>query len=211
MLLSIEKNFIFIHIPKTAGSSMTRALAPWCVRPERTQWRRLLSHLPVPEAPARANLRQHDKATWLKRKLPGHLYDGAYKFAVARNPFDLTASNYHHLRRQPRRRRHRQSQDWDFKAFLHYLERKNRLTRIDQMSWITDRRGRLIVDEVLRFETLADEFSTLAKRLGLPDDLALPRANANAPHDYRAVYDEESKAIVARLYARDIAHFGYDF
>src|SRR5258705_8361695 len=108
MLLSLEKKFIFIHIPKTAGSSITRALRPWCLKPKRTLWRRLLSHLPVPEAPEKANLSQHDRASWLRRKLPDPVYDGAYKFAVVRNPFDLVVSNYHHRRSSTSGHRRRQ-------------------------------------------------------------------------------------------------------
>jgi len=211
MLLSLEKNFIFIHIPKTAGSSITRALRPWCLKPKPTQWRRLLSHLPVREAPEKANFNQHDRASWLRRKLPNPLYDGAYKFAVVRNPFDLAVSNFHHLRRSTRRRRHRQAQGWDFKAFLHYLERKNRVAKIDQTSWISDRRGNLIVDEVLRFEALAEHFERLVERLDLPGDVTLPRANVNAPFDYRTHYDDEAKSIVRRLYFRDFERFGYEF
>ncbi len=211
MLLSLEKNFIFIHIPKTAGTSITRALRPWCLEPKPTQWRRLLSRLPIPEAPDKANFNQHDKADWLRRKMPGQLYDSAYKFAVVRNPFDLAASNYQHLRRKTSRRRHRQAQSWDFKAFLGYLERKNRRARVDQTSWISDRDGNLIIDEVLRFETLADQFNLLVERLGLPGEVVLPRSNANPPYDYRSVYDDEAKAIVRRLYIRDFQRFGYEF
>jgi hypothetical protein len=211
MLLSLEKNFIFIHIPKTAGSSITRALRPWSLKPKLTQWRRLLSHLPVREAPEKANFNQHDRASWLRHKLPDPLYDGAFKFAVVRNPFDLVVSNYHHLRSRTSRRRHRQAQSWDFKTFLHYLERKNRLARIDQTSWISDRHGHLIVDEVLRFEALAEHFDGLVERLDLPGDVTLPRANVNAPFDYRTHYDDEAKSIVRRLYARDFERFGYEF
>ncbi|MEP6565873.1 MAG: sulfotransferase family 2 domain-containing protein [Mesorhizobium sp.] len=211
MLLSLEKNFIFIHIPKTAGSSITRALRPWCLKPKPTQWRRLLSHLPVREAPEKANFNQHDRASWLRHKMPAPLYHSAYKFAVVRNPFDLVVSNYHHLRSRTSRRRHRQAQSWDFKAFLHYLERKNRVARIDQTSWISDRHGHLIVDEVLRFETLAGQFNGLVERLSLPGDLMLPKANANAPFDYRTHYDDEAKSIVRRLYLRDFERFGYEF
>lgn len=55
MLLSLEKNFIFIHIPKTAGD-LDHACAQ-TMEPKRTQWRRILSHLPVRETPERAALR----------------------------------------------------------------------------------------------------------------------------------------------------------
>lgn len=211
MLLSIEKNFIFIHVPKTAGSSITGALRPWCLRPRRTPWRRLLSHLPLREAPEKANLRQHDKAGWARLKLPHELYAGAHKFAVVRNPFDLAASNYHHLRRKSGRHHHRSAQNWDFRAFLAYMERKNRLSRIDQTSWIADSQGNLIIDEVLRFESLVEDFNSLVGRLDLPLDMMLPRKNVSPPHNYRALYDEETRRIVQRLYSRDFERFGYEF
>ncbi|TIS53042.1 MAG: sulfotransferase family protein [Mesorhizobium sp.] len=211
MLLSLEKNFIFIHVPKTAGTSIVSALMPWCQNPQRTQWRRLLSHLPVPEAPEKALLREHNKAAWLRRKIPGHLYDGAYKFAVVRNPYALAVSTYYQRRDYLSRRRWHRSGVADFSTFLHYLERKNRLARVDQTSWVSDRHGNLIIDEVLRFETLADEFKALVERLGLPGEVRLPRANVNAPYDYRAVYDDETKSMVRRLYARDFDRFGYAF
>jgi hypothetical protein len=211
MLLSLEKNFLFIHIPKTAGSSVTRALAPWCVKPQRTQWRRLLSHLPVPEKPQNAFLRQHDKASWAKHKLPAEIYDSAYKFAVVRNPFELAVSSYYFRRKHLSGRRRNRARVLDFKTFLRYLERKNRFVRVDQTSWISDRHGNLIIDEVLRFETLAEQFNALVERLGLPGEVKLPRTNVNAPYDYRAVYDDEAKSIVRRLFFRDFERFGYEF
>ena len=67
---SNDNRCIFIHIPKTAGSSVGRALQPWCIRPRKSQWRRLLSHLPVPEAAEKAVLRQHDTAAWVRLKWP---------------------------------------------------------------------------------------------------------------------------------------------
>jgi hypothetical protein len=45
VLISHGHRFIFVHISKTAGTSMKRALAPYCTRQPRTGIRRLLSHL----------------------------------------------------------------------------------------------------------------------------------------------------------------------
>ncbi|SJM31029.1 sulfotransferase family 2 domain-containing protein [Mesorhizobium delmotii] len=211
MLLSLEKNFIFIHIPKTAGTSVTRALEPWSPKPQRTQWRRLLSHLPVRETSQNAFLRQHGKASWVKHKLPAEIYDSAYKFAVVRNPFELAVSTYYFRRDYLSGRRRNRARVLDFKTFLRYLERKNRFVQVDQTSWISDRQGNLIIDEVLRFETLAEQFNALVERLDLPGEVKLPRATVNAPYDYRAVYDGGAKSIVRRLYSRDFERFGYEF
>lgn len=211
MLLSLDKDFIFIHVPKTAGSSVTRLLQPWCVEPERSQFRRLLSHLPVREDPARAYLRQHDKAEWARRKLKGDFYDRAFKFATVRNPYDFAVSYFHYVKKSRSKRRHAEAQGWDFAAFLAYLDRKRRFGGVDQMSWIADGSGTLIVDKVMRFETLDRDFAEVLETIGLPPDLALPRINRTVRSDYRGYYDEASMALVRRLFGRDIEQFGYTF
>lgn len=211
MLLSLKKKFIFIHIPKTAGTSIMVALRPWSLpQTKKTQWRRLLSHLPVPEQVDKAFLRQHIKAARLRQKLPAEVYDGLYKFAVVRNPFDLVVSTYHFRRKNPTTRRHEQVLGWDFPTFVRYLEHRARLIRIDQTSWVTDRRGELIVDEIVRFEQLADGFNALMEKLDIPD-VKLPRVNTTVHDKYGAYYDDASKAIVQRIYARDFERWGYSF
>lgn len=211
MLLSLQKKFIFIHIPKTAGTSIMLALRPWSLpQAKKSQWRRLLSHLPVKEAVDKAFFRQHVKAARLRQKLPDGIYDSAYKFAVVRNPFDLVVSTYHFRRKVPTTRRHQQVLNWDFPTFVRYLEHRARLQRIDQTSWLTDRSGELIVDEVLRFESLADGFNQLMAKLDIPDAM-LPKVNTTVHDTYSAYYDDASKAIVQRIYARDFERWGYSF
>lgn len=211
MLLSIEKRFIFIHIPKTAGQSITRALQPYAVEPRRTQFRRLLSHLPVPEDPGKAWLRSHDKAAWVKRKLPREMFDAFHKFAVVRNPYDYAVSYYLYLRRNPTSRRHRDAQDWSFLDFLRYMESKNRRSGITQASWTSDAQGRLMLDELLRFETLAEQFPALLDRLGIEDRIALPHVNKTERGDYRELYGPQERAIADRLFREDLKLHGYTF
>lgn len=210
MLLSLEKKFLFIHIPKTAGTSIRRVLAPWCVKPAHNQYRRLLSHLPVPEDPEKAWLRIHDTARWARLKLPREVFDNSLKFAVVRNPYDYAVSYYEFQRGNPASSRHAKAQGEDFPAFLERMERKNRIKGIRQSEWVTDRSGRIIVDRILHFERLDTEFPALLEDLGIADASPLPRVNTTQREDYRSYYDRATRQLATELFLRDLALFGYD-
>ena len=47
MLISHKKKFIFVHVPKSAGSSLTSALKPVCHKPEEESINRLLSKIGI--------------------------------------------------------------------------------------------------------------------------------------------------------------------
>jgi len=210
MRLSLEKRFLFVHVPKTAGISIGAALLPFCVDPERTAWRRVLSHLPVREDPARAWLRIHARAGWIRLKIGRDLYDDLFRFAVVRDPFDRAVSHYRFLRRTEGTRRHADALNWSFRDFLDYLARKNRLAAIDQTSWLVDRGGRVIVDRVLRFESLAGDFAEVARRIGVPE--TLPRRNAAEDSvEPRALYGAEERRLIETIFARDLERFDYRF
>ncbi|PHP64859.1 hypothetical protein CSC94_21985 [Zhengella mangrovi] len=210
MLLSLEKSFLFIHIPKTAGSSIRRVLEPHCLKPEKTQLRRLLSHLPVPEDPEKAWLRTHDTALWARMKLPRDVFERSLKFAVVRNPYDYAVSYFEFQRSNPASTRYEKAQGEDFPAFLRRMERKNRIKGIRQAAWVTDRSGRIIVDRILHFERLDEEFPALLEELGIEAPSALPHVNTTERKDFRAYYDDETRRMATELFLRDLTLFGYD-
>jgi hypothetical protein len=67
----------------------------------------------------------------------------------------------------------------------------------------------VILDFIGRYEALHDEFSTVKTRLNL--SFELPHVNKSAHKGYREYYSAETRDIVARRFARDIRHFGYEF
>lgn len=73
-LISESHNFIFIHIPKNAGSSIRKALNKY----------------------ARPFLYEHEKAESIKCHIGTKFYD-YFRFAVIRNPWARLASMYNYL------------------------------------------------------------------------------------------------------------------
>ena len=181
---------IFIHIPKTAGSSVAESLFGVASR-----------HVPYTEF-LRAN------PTKFRRY---------FKFAFVRNPWDRLVSTYFFLQGGGMNELDR---DWsqnhlsEFDSFDKFVQRG--LQRPDILSWvhfrpqvdfITSRDGKLMVDFVGRFERLADDFALVARRLGV--NAGLRRTNAGAHAPFETVYSPETAAIVGKIYESDAAAFGY--
>lgn len=206
MLISRSHNFLFIHVPKAAGSSVRESLAPYRPRPIA----RLLSGL-LPGA-GRCFYRSyppHLSAAEVKQLLPPRVFEGAFKFAFVRNPWDRHVSLYHYLQTAEHHPRHQVVRELaDFSEFVHWWERHATRKRT-QLSLLTDDRGEILVDLVGRFERLDDDFATICDRVGVV--ASLPRVNASRRGDYRDYYDATTRRIVGDFFAPDIERFGYAF
>jgi chondroitin 4-sulfotransferase 11 len=183
---------IFIHIPKTAGTSVGRALFGENSR-----------HIPYFEY-EKANPRKFRKF---------------FKFAFIRNPWDRLVSTYFFLRAGGMNEQDRQ---WntnhmvlypDFNSFVRgwLTERNvwNWVHFIPQSHFVINRTGKVMVDFVGRFERLEEDFGQVARRLGR--DVRLPKSNTSNHEHFTSCYDEETREIVRRVYARDIEAFEYRF
>ncbi|HSL71875.1 MAG TPA: sulfotransferase family 2 domain-containing protein, partial [Longimicrobiales bacterium] len=78
-----------------------------------------------------------------------------------------------------------------------------------QMDWITDAQGQIIVDFVGRFENLKTDFAEVCARIGC--EATLPHLKKSERGNFRQYYDDATRAIIARWFARDIETFGYRF
>ncbi|OYX10640.1 MAG: hypothetical protein B7Z08_00130 [Sphingomonadales bacterium 32-68-7] len=156
--------------------------------------------------------------------LPQDLFARAYKFTVVRNPWDRLASSFHFMQSGTE---WPMQQDWarrhltglDFAAFVRKL--RNPWFRQEvlaerffwpQSFWLKDRDGRILVDEIHRFEELAAAVERICAQCGIaaPTRMAEHRKSARAPS--RQLYeDDEMIELVGRLYAEDIERFGYSF
>jgi hypothetical protein len=210
VLVSIQKHFIFVHIPKAAGTTVREILAPYCVAPRRNQFRRLLSHLPMTESPDKAWLRIHDTAHWARLKLPRACFDTYLKFAAVRNPYAYAVSYFEYQRTSPDSSRYQKAQNEDFVMFLRRMARKNRLKGITQSTWVCDPSGRVIVDKIIKVERLEQELGEVLNILDIPLPDRLPQNNVIRKAPVSSYYSREAQDLALSLFARDFDLFGYD-
>lgn len=189
---------IFVHIPKTAGTSVLAALGAPAV---------FDTH-----APSRAYARAYPAFS-----------AQAYKFAFVRNPWDRFASSFHFMKhgtdwpmQQAWARRHIGSMD--FAAFTYRL--RNPLFRAQVLSerffwpqtiWLGGLGKIDGVDEIYRFEAVDAATHALCQRFGIAPPEKTPHLRKVEKGDFRTLYDEPMIDIVARLYRHDIAALGYRF
>lgn len=80
----------------------------------------------------------------------------------------------------------------------------------DQYSFITDQNNNMIIDNLIRFEDLNQQFKQMLTKVGLPPE-NLPHLNKSKHKHYTEYYDQESIDLVACRFKRDIETLGYDF
>lgn len=230
MILSHYREFVFMHVPKTAGTSISIALTPLCgpkdiiaartsrnheLRLQLPGWRDWPQNATVPLSKltprqAASSVRRQKRPTYgphthareAKRLVGSRRWSRYVTFAVERNPWDKAVSCYF-FKRQTQPGVH------DFSTFIRSTER--RFLSEPEIYCIN---GSLTVDHVLRFEHLAEDFSDICRIIGieapsLPHALAEYRPQANG--DWRPMYSDADAEYIAEVCAKEIELFGYTF
>lgn len=218
MILSLSHNFIFVHVPKTAGSSITRRLSPFGREHQRSIWRSLSRRTPFKEKPENAHFRIHARADSIARKLSRPVYDSFNSFAVVRNPFDHAVSHFEYMKQYRSKRVAENFAKMDFEAYLVERMKKPSLrvpffARMpDQSYFLVNETGEMLVKTLIKFENLDVEMDALAESVGLPK-LDLQRVNfttnRSKKRPYQSYFNPTTQEMVLRLYDRDFDNFGY--
>jgi len=79
-----------------------------------------------------------------------------------------------------------------------------------QSYFVTDRKGRVKVDKIYKFEQLSSAFEDLNNRFSTKQTLSHQR-KTSARKKYQDYYTEETKGIIASIYQSDVELFGYKY
>jgi len=167
-----KRNFIFIHINKTAGMSIEKALG--------------------------LNEKQHFTAIEFRQKIGAKKWERVFKFSIVRNPWDKVVSQYFH--RLKTNQIGLGDYRIDFKEWvkLTYGEQNPKYYDdpkyfMPQLNWLTDNNGKLMVDFIGRFENLENDFRFICNKIGVSTDL--PLINKSEHKEFQFYYDDETREI----------------
>lgn len=201
-IVSHSKRFVFFHIYKTAGTSITNVLQRYENAP---QLRRVLRtvNMYVPLFVGTTFDHHASPAQFESiKKIRGY-----YKFAFVRNPWDWQVSLYSFMKNNVKHPQHRMIRNMNFEEYISWRARPGNYRL--QSSLLADSDGIIRLDFIGRFEHLAEDFSLICERVGIAGDL--PRKKSSPRGDYTEYYTARTRDIVATVFAADIVAFGYEF
>ncbi len=232
MILNHKYKFIFIKTNKTAGTSLEIALSRFCdsqdivtpIPPEDEAirqefggygpngyvaglgdygWADILKS--IYKCRPKYRFYNHISARAISRLIDQSTFDSYFKFCFERNPFDKSISNYF----------------WKTKRDAY---EPNFFTTSAGLKLLLDQKlkgwdnytaqGKVIVDEVYRYEDLRSNLAQIKGRLGLPDDLLLPRAKSATRVDkrhYRELLSPRDVEVIKAIFADEITMFNYTY
>ena len=228
MIISHKNRFIFLKSQKTGGTSLELALSRFCGHED------VVTPLPAPHEERRVKLGgigpsntdvpltrhtlrdlglllrgkgrrafwQHSPAHEVRDWVGRGVWRDYFKFVVERNPWDRAISQYWfrmRLRDEPI-------------PMLEFFETAPQHMMSNLQYYAIG--NRVVVDRILRYETLEEEISSLSEQIGLAEPIEMPRANTGWRRDqrpYRDVLGDDEREVIARRCATEIELLGYEF
>jgi hypothetical protein len=200
-MISFQKRFLFVHIPKTAGNSIQSVLRDYsedelvALRGEQDGVERFGLRNP------KYKLKKHSTLADYRAALGETEFGNLYKFTCVRNPWDRMISLYFTPTQN--------AAGWDRKKFRHLIVKA---LPVSDYLRLNERENESFenVDYILRFENLEDDFLSLCAALDI-SPVVLPKYNRSNREHYSKYYDVELRELVRARFAAEIKRFGYTF
>tara|TARA_B110000305_G_scaffold194789_1_gene219024 strand:+ start:303 stop:872 length:570 start_codon:yes stop_codon:yes gene_type:complete len=185
-MISHKHEFIFIHAPRTGGSSIE-------------------SQFDFSFRRDKEGSKHWTLSDWQKRLDP-EIFDDYFKFGFVRNSWDFTISKY----KSAWFCRIGEKTGKSLKYFLNHYQKPKHEHGETFFEYFDPEK----MDYIGRFEDRENDLNFISERIGVALDVEIHMQKVQAQGKYKhytEYYDDETREIVAQKYARDIEYFGYKF
>ncbi len=208
MPICFDNKHIFIHIPKTGGSSiisrlnMPKKIHSFSGSGMQITFKGLLcaeDHIPA----------------FLFKEIRPDIFGRFYKFSFVRNPYDRVISEFLWIFRdewitQTYSLTDQEMKDkFDVWLFSYYIDREN--SRKCTQKWFLyckDKR-KLLIDQIYKFEEFESEFDKLTKKLNIvPENMKILK-KAKIEVDRNILLTEKNKQYIYSVFKEDFETFKY--
>ena len=221
MILHEQRNYLFVHIQKTGGTSITQHLTQHCgarfIAPAHIPLNCLAFSGPKPFIFAAVRNPWERLVSWYEMMLRKGVHNDFSRYLMAPCPSGRSPGFSDFIRRTDIVKETSSSECvWSGGKGLVYNQACGypKSLAFNQVDYLTDSSGKFLPDLIINFRTLTDGFSEVMQELHPDEEFPdLARLNARpAPGDWRSHYHaDDDREWVARLYQRDIDHFGFEF
>ena len=204
-MINHTNKYLYVKISKSASSSITNALKSISVNDSYEK----CGHYHIQD-------------------LTNDITKDYYKFSAVRNPYSRLVSRYMWAKKTPVHRQY--FKNLTFKEFaIGGHERTPMAVRWvrgdapmlrdmlsssgffdNQLDWLVDNDGNIIADEIMKVESLQNDFDKVCDNINIPRT-CISHVNKTAHDHYTEYYDDETREIVSEYLSKDINYFNYKF
>jgi hypothetical protein len=216
-IINTSHHFIYVHIPKAAGTSVKHFFSAWTRYCDVEVGGMHEAEIIAPYYIKRFKLAKHSFAREIRKAMGKADFTEFFKFSIVRNPFDRTISTFKFLKYNWRA--------WKDSAIMDQFSTLDEFVTSEffksagpdrilmpQFRWLVENEDRLCVDYIGHVETLERDLAHICKTLKLHSSGSVERKNTSklAP-DAQKHDDLSGKAIdaIRRRYALDFKNLNY--
>ena len=204
-MISNQKKFAFVHIPRTAGTSIEMQLKKYRDKNESVGHNTSIEIKNSLDCPCQHTCDGHNTALETKNVL-GKNWDNYYTFTIVRNPWDRAISAYSYILQNDSWAKYPTFKMWitkNRKQFLREIARP-------QTDWILDENGDILVDHIFKFEDLKNAWKQICDDLNIKH-ITLETLLPSHHNHYSKYYTPETVEVIRETYKEEIEMFDYRF
>ena len=231
MIISNSQKYIFIHIQKTAGTSVMEALG------RNLRW----DDIEIGTNPEvhkfyreKYGLGKHSLAKDVRQIIGREVWDSYFKFTFVRHPYARAVSLYTYIQRMAKAKYARnrfpfykkkdKSPFWswlmtqafvdskNFSEFIRHEKFLNDFGAQPQINWLFNNEEEMLVDFIGKYENLNTDFEKIAQKIDNDNKPVLKHINNSTGKKEPGFYfqSEEDYKHLEKLYKNDFEFLNYD-